>query len=487
MIPVAVYCRVSTDREDQANSFASQQSYFREYIARNPQWELYRIYADEGITGTSTRKRQEFNRMINDGFSGKFRLILTKEVSRFSRNILDTIGYTRQLKARGIGVIFMTDGFSSLDPDAELRLSIMGSLAQEESRKTSARVKWGQTRQMEKGVVFGRSMLGYDLKDGRITVNPTGATLVGRIFHMYGIEKKGSTTIARILDSEGVPTFSGQSRWTGSRILKVLKNEKYVGDLIQKKTFTPDYLTHDKKYNHGEEPFVIARDHHEPIISRELWQIVQEQIQKRNRHAGKTSQSGGTQLFSGKIRCGVCGSPFVCRRKRRKNGSVYLFWRCAAAVSHGTAGCGIGKNLSNQRAIEMLSVTVREAIPEPSEYIRNVSRLAGKAWSALEGQENNSREKEISRKREVAVRSYLSGELTEKDLSRIRRQLDEELCEHTKRSIPDFRSILEKMFRCDPPSDAFLRQLVDVLTVYPDGSVTVRLLNHPREHRFSQR
>ena len=150
MIKVASYCRVSTDKDDQANSFESQQRYFKEYIDRQPDWELYEIYADKGITGTSTKKRVKFNQMINDAHMGKFNIIITKEVSRFSRNILDTIAFTRELKALGVGVLFMTDGINTLDPDAELRLSIMGSIAQEESRKTSARVKWGQTRQMER-------------------------------------------------------------------------------------------------------------------------------------------------------------------------------------------------------------------------------------------------------------------------------------------------------------------------------------------------
>ena len=160
---VAAYCRVSTDKDDQANSFESQQRYFREYIDRQPDWELYKIYADEGITGTSTQKRAAFNRMINDARLHRFDLILTKEVSRFSRNILDTISYTRDLRYLGIGVQFMNDGINTLEPDSELRLSIMGSIAQEESRKTSSRVKWGQTRRMEQGIVFGRSMLGLSL------------------------------------------------------------------------------------------------------------------------------------------------------------------------------------------------------------------------------------------------------------------------------------------------------------------------------------
>ena len=163
---VAVYCRVSTDKEDQANSFESQKSYFEEYVEKQSGWELYRIYADEGISGTSTRKRTQFIKMIHDAYEGKFQRIITKEISRFSRNTEDTIKYTRELKNIGIGVLFLNDAIDTLDPDAELRLSIMASIAQEESRKTSSRVVWGQMRQMEKGVVFGQSMLGYDVEEG---------------------------------------------------------------------------------------------------------------------------------------------------------------------------------------------------------------------------------------------------------------------------------------------------------------------------------
>ena len=189
MIKVAGYCRVSTDKDDQANSFAAQQRYFREYIQNHPGWELFDIYADEGITGTSTKKRTQFNRMITDAYDGKFRMIITKEVSRFSRNVLDTIAYTRELKAIGIGVIFATDQINTLEPESEMLLSFLASMAQEESRRTSSRVVWGQTRQMEKGVVFGHSLLGYDVKNGKISINPKGAEIVRLIFKKYAVEQ----------------------------------------------------------------------------------------------------------------------------------------------------------------------------------------------------------------------------------------------------------------------------------------------------------
>ena len=160
VLRVVAYCRVSTDSLDQQGSLESQKRYFTEYISRNPDWELAEVYVDEGITGTSTRKRRAFNQMMADAENRAFDLILTKEISRFARNTLDSIFYTRKLKDLGIGVVFVGDNINTLEPDAELRLTIMSSIAQEESRKTSDRVKWGQKRRMEQGVVFGRDLLG---------------------------------------------------------------------------------------------------------------------------------------------------------------------------------------------------------------------------------------------------------------------------------------------------------------------------------------
>ena len=277
---VAAYCRVSTDREDQANSFENQCAFFRRYIEANPCWELYDIFADEGTSGTNTKKRREFQRMIHNALEGKIDLIITKEISRFARNTLDSIYYTRELKAHGVGVIFMSDNINTLDPDAELRLAILSSIAQEESRKTSERVKWGQKRRMEQGVVFGRSMLGYDVRGGRMYLNEEGAGTVRLIYQKFVREGKGTHTIARELKQEGIAPMRGKE-WQNSVILRILRNEKYCGDLVQKKTYTPDYLTHEKKYNRGQEEFIILRDHHEPIVSRELFEEANRMLDER--------------------------------------------------------------------------------------------------------------------------------------------------------------------------------------------------------------
>ena len=289
MLQVAAYCRVSTDKDDQANSFEAQQRYFRERIEREPDWVLQGIYADEGISGTSTRKRVEFNRMIHAAEMGKIDLIVTKEVSRFARNTVDALKITRELRRRDVGVLFLNDNIDTRDNDSEFRLSIMSSVAQEESRKTSDRSKWGQTRSMEQGVVFGGSLLGYDVQGGKMTVNLEGAKVVQLIFHKYLQERKGCSTIARELREAGILSSRGKCSWSSATVTKILKNEKYCGDLVQKKTYTPDFLTHEKRYNHDQEPRVEIKDHHEPIIDRETWQAVQQELRRRNRAQG----SGG--------------------------------------------------------------------------------------------------------------------------------------------------------------------------------------------------
>ncbi len=506
MIMVASYCRVSTDKEDQANSFEAQQRYFREYIARQPDWELFAVYADEGITGTSTRKRTQFNQMINDAHLGKFRLIITKEVSRFSRNILDTISYTRELRSLGVGVLFMNDGINTLEPDAELRLSIMGSIAQEESRKTSSRVKWGQTRQMERGVVFGRSMLGYDLMNGKLTINPAGAEVVRQIFYKYGVEKKGTSVIARELREAGVKTYSGNTNWANSHIIKILRNEKYVGDLVQKKTYTPDYLTHAKKYNHGEEPLIALTDHHAPIIDRELWDIVQAELKLRNFHGEQSSGHSNRYIFSGKIKCGLCGASFVSRKKKRQDGSFYRRWGCYTATIAGTrhfdtqgneVGCDIGKMVRDELALDMLKQAVAALNLDRNWIADNVTALAVEAIQAGEQGSAENAEKlehemeQLTKKKEDVLDAFFSRSITKEEMrmmnARYDRQLaglqtrldavreKEKLRYDTGQLSADVRKRVNAMLSGDTDSEVFYKNILDHMVVYPNCQVEVRL------------
>jgi DNA invertase Pin-like site-specific DNA recombinase len=318
---VAAYCRVSTDKNDQQNSFESQRRYFREYIDREPLWELAGIFADEGVSGTSTKKRKAFNDMFESAKLGNFDLIITKEISRFARNTLDSIHYTRELKKLGVGVIFLNDNINTLDADSELRLTIMSSIAQEESRKISERVKWGQKRRMEQGVVFGRNLLGYDVRGGKLFINQDGAEIVKLIFSKFVNENKGTHVIARELNEAGINTLRVKE-WNNTVILRVLRNEKYCGDLVQKKTITPDYLSHDKKYNRGEEKFIVIKNHHKAIVSREIFEAAARILNERALSQKDKAKYSNRYTFSGKIKCGLCNSSYVARRRK------YLVWNC---------------------------------------------------------------------------------------------------------------------------------------------------------------
>lgn len=508
MIKVASYCRVSTDSEDQANSFESQQRYFREYIERHPDWELYEVYADEGITGTSTKKRTQFNRMINDAHSGKFKMIITKEVSRFSRNLLDTIAYTRELKSLGIGVIFMNDGFTTLDPDAELRLSIMGSIAQEESRKTSSRVKWGQTRQMERGVVFGTSMLGYDVCNGKITINPKGAEIVRLIFHKYAIEKKGTSTIARELREAGIRTFNDNIMWNDTSIVRLLRNEKYAGDLVQKKSITPDYLTHEKKRNTGQEEIITIRDHHEPIIERDLWNYVQEELTRRNRNKNGSSGHSTRYVFSGKMICAECGARFISRSKTRKSGSSYMRWGCYTASSVGlkrvdaqgnNTGCDVGKQIRDDLGLETLAKIIK-SIPVDFDWI--IQNLTGIVLSALQTgedpQENPDRLKrqiqQLQKKKETSIDAFVSGIISKEELQGMKALYDEKIeplqrkldeCRKAKKPSAtqlreDIKLQIESIVTCKKFAEPFYKALLQTMLVHKDGTLDFKINHLPQ-------
>lgn len=437
---VAAYCRVSTDNEDQANSFESQQRYFRQYIERNQDWELYEIFADEGISGTSTKKRKEFNRMIACAKNGDFDLIITKEISRFARNTLDSIYYTRDLKKHGVGVIFMNDNINTLDGDAELRLAIMSSIAQEESRKTSERVKWGQKRQMEQGVVFGRSMLGYDVKDGKMTINEEGAKIVRLIFHKFVNEGKGTHVIARELREEGIEPMRVKE-WQNTVILRVIRNEKYCGDLVQKKTYTPDFLSHEKKYNRGQEEFVIIKDHHEPIVSRELFEEANRILDERSLSQEGKAKHSNRYPFSGKIKCGHCGASYVARYKTRKDGSKYKAWRCQEAAKHGSPhtdkagnqiGC-TGASIRNEDATHIMFLVTKELKLRQTKITKNltsiIESIIAMDTTGTDIEKLKTQIATIEDKRTKLIDIYMSGDISKDEFSAARSKCDAEIAE----------------------------------------------------------
>ena len=511
---VAAYCRVSTDNEDQVNSFESQQRYFRRYIEEHPDWELYEIFADEGISGTNTKKRKAFNRMIEEAKSGAFDLIITKEISRFARNTLDSIYYTRELKRYGVGVIFMNDGIHTLDGDAELRLAILSSIAQEESRKTSERVKWGQKRRMEQGVVFGRDMVGYDVRDGKMYINEEGAKVVRLVFRKYVNEGKGIHVIARELREEGIPTMRYVKDWSDTVIRRMLRNEKYCGDLVQKKTYTPDFLSHEKKYNKGQEEFVIIRDHHEPIISREMFEEANRIMDSRSESFKGKSKYSNRYPFSGKIKCGICGSSFVARYKPRKDGSIYKAWRCYNAVRNGRLrkdrdgneiGCS-GFSLREEDLVHIMSLVCRSLKYDREKIIKNllsvIRSVIAMDMGGNDAENLRERIKEIEDKRGELLDLYMSGDISKDEFLRARRKYDDEIAEWTERidgtdrrkALGDRRDVVsddaEKAIgeiiggvECD---GEFYRHILDRIVVHDRDHFDVYLKSLPYKWSFSR-
>ena len=495
---VAAYCRVSTDNEDQVNSFESQQRYFRRYIEEHPDWELYEIFADEGISGTNTKKRKAFNRMIEEAKSGAFDLIITKEISRFARNTLDSIYYTRELKRYGVGVIFMNDGIHTLDGDAELRLAILSSIAQEESRKTSERVKWGQKRRMEQGVVFGRDMVGYDVRGGKMYINEEGAKVVRLVFRKYVNEGKGIHVIARELREEGIPTMRYVKDWSDTVIRRMLRNEKYCGDLVQKKTYTPDFLSHEKKYNKGQEEFVIIRDHHEPIISREMFEEANRIMDSRSESFKGKSKYSNRYPFSGKIKCGICGSSFVARYKPRKDGSIYKAWRCYNAVRNGRLrkdrdgneiGCS-GFSLREEDLVHIMSLVCRSLKYDREKIIKNllsvIRSVIAMDMGGNDAENLRAQIKEIEDKRGELLDLYMSGDISKDEFLRARRKYDDEITELQERiDGTDRRKALGN--RRDVVSDDAEKAIGEIIGgVECDGEfyrhILDRIVVHDRDH-----
>lgn len=336
---VAAYVRVSTDDEEQATSYEAQVKHYTEFIAKKTDWEYVKVYADDGISGTSTKRRAGFNEMIKDALEGKIDLILTKSISRFARNTLDTISHTRKLRARGVEIYFEKENLWSLDDKTEFLLTIMASMAQEESRSISQNVTMGKRWAMKEGHVSWayKNMLGYEKKDGKICVVEEEAFLVRRIYQMFLREGKTCSGIAECLISEGIPTPSGKStKWTKNTVNSILTNEKYKGDALLQKTYTKDYLEHKLVKNEGHLPQYYVENSHPAIISRDEWEIVQAELIRRGNIGPSYS---GNSVFSSKLVCGDCGGFYGRKIWHSTSKYAKAVYRCNAKYDNGHEKC----------------------------------------------------------------------------------------------------------------------------------------------------
>jgi len=360
---VAAYCRVSTDSDEQSTSYDAQIEHYTEYISKNPDWVLAGIFADDGITGTNTKKRDEFNRMIDECHAGNIDMIITKSISRFARNTLDCLKYIRELKDKNIPVFFEKESINTMDSKGEVLLTIMASLAQQESQSLSQNVKMGIQYRYQQGKVQvnHNRFLGYTKDaDGNLVIEPKQAEIVKRIYREY-LEGKSMDKIAAGLEADGILTGAGKERWHPSTIKKILTNEKYIGDALLQKTYTTDFLTKKRIKNNGTMPQYYVEGDHEAIIPKDIFLLVQEELARRRRV--HTTENGKRRCYSCKhcfaqiVFCGECGEYY--RRVHWNNrGCRSIVWRCCSRLENTGHACRsrtVNETILEQVVIEAIN------------------------------------------------------------------------------------------------------------------------------------
>ncbi|MCM8710835.1 recombinase family protein [Clostridium sp. SYSU_GA19001] len=371
---VCAYARVSTDSEAQGESLENQIQYYENVISNNPDYEYAGVFADRGITGT-TDNRPEFQRMLNLAKEGKIDLIITKSISRFARNTAIMLQVVRELKDIGVEIEFQKENIKTLSGDGELMLTVLSSFAQEESKNVSDNLKWRVKKKFERGelIINTTRFLGYDKDEyGDLVINPKEAEIVKRIFEDY-LKGKGTFTIAKELNEDKVPTVAG-GRWQESTILNILKNEKYKGDAILQKYYTPDHLRKVSVRNEGVIDSYYIEDNHSPIVSREMWEQVQIEIAKRAKakgnKAGDTKKYTNRYPLTGMLYCSKCGSVLRRRTWNSKHSCKKIVWQCSNYIKNGKDACS-GTSIDDE-VISRLNIEepiiVREDVKDGKKY-----------------------------------------------------------------------------------------------------------------------
>ena len=413
---VCAYCRVSTDHEEQQSSYDAQVAYYTGYIQQNPEWRYAGVFADGGISGTSTKRREAFNRMIDACKAGKIDMIISKSISRFARNTVDCLTYIRQLKEWGIPVFFEKENINTMDSAGEFIITLLGSLAQEESRNISTNIKWSIEKQFEQGKMRVPFLYGYTKVNGNLVINPDTSKYVIRIFAMY-MQGMSTTGIARRLNDSGVPTPRNGKRWDKSFVTNVLTNEKYTGDAILQKYYNPDFLTGKAKINNGEVKKYYVEGSHPAIVSKDVYYAVQDELKRRNvieKKTGKTRglgrdrvqssphsalqsppQDGLVGRYSSKyaltetLVCGECGKPY-----RRQIWNAYNpprnVWRCINRLEFGKRVCNHSPTLDEHVVERAVAKAIRAVAEDKDEILATMKRSMEQALVRRGGTRHDS-------------------------------------------------------------------------------------------------
>ena len=389
---VAAYCRVSTDSEEQLNSYEAQKSYYTQKIADSPDWEMAGIYADEGISGTSMKKRTEFKKMITACKRGRIDLIITKSLSRFARNTVDCLETVRLLKANGIGVYFEKENINTLTESSEFLITLFSGFAQAESESLSKNVAWGWRKSAEAGNVYFqyKRMLGYRKgTDGQPEIVPEEAKIIRRIYRRY-LAGCSLGQIKQELEQDNIPTAQKVERWSSAVIHNILTNEKYMGDALLQKTYITDCISKKVKKNMGERPMYYVENNHPAIIPRETFDQVQKEMTRRSSKRKVLQKSGKTELgkYSGKyaltelLVCGECGSPYK-RVTWARNGKKRIVWRCVSRLEFGTKYCHNSQTLDESRLHNAILAAMNEYTAIRQEVCPDVLAMVEEAKRAM--------------------------------------------------------------------------------------------------------
>ena len=394
---VAAYCRVSTDDEEQLTSYEAQKNYYTDKIMTNKEWTMAGIFADEGITGTSARKRPEFLRMIRQCKQGKIDIVLTKSISRFARNTVDCLNYVRALKELGIAVIFEKENMNTLEIDSEILITMLGAFAQSESESISANVRWGIRQAMKEGkaTIQYKYLYGYRKgDDGKPEIIPDQAEVVRKIYDLFlsGTPVRG---IQEYLNANSVPNINGESKWARSAIDSILTNEKYCGDVLLQKTYIDDCINKKVKKNTGQLPMYLVQNHHEGIISRETFDAAQAELARRS--AGKSpskknaptgrSRYSSKYALSDRLYCGECGTRYQRCTWRNRDGSKRIVWRCVSRVDYGNKYCHDSPTLDEEPLHRAILASINSTVKGKDRIIYNLKSAMEKELAPVAGQQ----------------------------------------------------------------------------------------------------
>ena len=502
---VAAYCRVSTDEEEQLTSYEAQQTYYTDKIMTNPDWTMVGLFADQGITGTSARKRPEFLRMIRQCKQKKIDIVLTKSISRFARNTVDCLHYIRALRELGIAVIFEKEGINTLESDSEMLITILGAFAQAESESISGNVVWGIRQAMREGKVSYQYKRWYAYRkgtDGRPEIIPEQAEVVRQIYDRY-LAGASLRQIKEGLEAQNILNVDGEPEWTLSVIKGILTNEKYCGDALLQKTFIQDCISKKVIRNTGQLPQYLIQNCHQGIVSRQIYDSVQAEMARRN--AGKSpskkyAPTGRTSYasryaLSERLVCGECGTLYR-RCVWAKNGRKRVVWRCVSRLDYGTKYCHSSPTLDEEPLQRAILAAINEAMGSRDEMTSQITEamelelapLPGQAVSLadiqrkigeLEGQFNRLLEQaaeQMEAQDYMAQFQRITDEIT--TLKEQRAQIEEQ---RTSSAVAVQRmattaALMEKMSPELTESDeSWIRQLVDTVKVLSEVAIIVYL------------